>query len=79
MNLSKNNSTRVHRVAASALQYKILEDNNNHQWGENVLIETQNAQHTKIYLKSRSFSQNEDKNVTLIFSYFESQVRENKT
>lgn len=27
MNLLKNNSTRVHRVAASALQYKILADN----------------------------------------------------
>ena len=27
MILSKNISTRVHRVAASALQYKILEDN----------------------------------------------------
>lgn len=48
MNLSKNNSTRLHRVSASALWYEILEDTIIINEENNVLIETQNAQNTKI-------------------------------
>lgn len=49
MNLSKDNSTRVHRVTASALQIKILEANIIIDEGKNVLKETQNAQNIKSY------------------------------